>query len=211
MLELRPRAPALDWLVLGLVEALGTASIFKRYALQRFLENDRLSVGLGYPDVIQVPPVILCYHSVPCHHIKYDPRSAPVFLPKLIRKEIVLVIRFISNNFHKKQKNNRNNENPREKYIYRYLAFNPEISIVREFLDDYITGIIFKHNKKIEYKTFFMKEIHNLFWSDYYNDAFLNILPRFIKTLMSQKSNEKHRDDKLYHLYVKFNNKDKKP
>ncbi|KAI5176532.1 hypothetical protein PAEPH01_2335 [Pancytospora epiphaga] len=61
-LELRPRAPA----------------------LQRLLEHDRLDVGLDYPDIFQVPPVVLCYHSVPCHHIGYDPRSAPVFLPKLI-------------------------------------------------------------------------------------------------------------------------------
>ncbi|KAI5168460.1 hypothetical protein PAEPH01_0148, partial [Pancytospora epiphaga] len=78
---------ALDWLVLSLVEALGAASIFEGYAFQRLLEHDRLDVGLdglGYPDVLRVPSVVLCYHSVPCHHIWYDPRSAPVFLPKLI-------------------------------------------------------------------------------------------------------------------------------
>ncbi|KAI5172601.1 hypothetical protein PAEPH01_1777 [Pancytospora epiphaga] len=78
---------ALDWLVLGLVEALGATSIFKGYALQRLLEHDRLDVGLdglGYPDVLRVLSVVLCYHSVPCHHIWYDPRSAPVFLLKLV-------------------------------------------------------------------------------------------------------------------------------
>ncbi|KAI5171463.1 hypothetical protein PAEPH01_1647 [Pancytospora epiphaga] len=80
----RPRAPALDWLVLGLVEALGAASIFEGYALQRLLKHDRLNLKLGYPDVLRVPSVVLCYHSVPCHHIRYDPRSAPVFLPKLV-------------------------------------------------------------------------------------------------------------------------------
>ncbi|KAI5176436.1 hypothetical protein PAEPH01_2295, partial [Pancytospora epiphaga] len=60
---------ALDWLVLGLVEALGAASIFKGYALQRLLKHDRLNIGFGYPDVLRVLSVVLCYHSVPCHHI----------------------------------------------------------------------------------------------------------------------------------------------
>ncbi|KAI5172953.1 hypothetical protein PAEPH01_1830 [Pancytospora epiphaga] len=97
-LELRSRVSALcsalDWLVLGLVEALGAASIFEGYALQRLLEHNRLDVGfdgLGYPDVLQVLLVVLCYNSVSCHHIWYDPRSAPVFLSELIRKDIVLV------------------------------------------------------------------------------------------------------------------------
>ncbi|KAI5169867.1 hypothetical protein PAEPH01_1058 [Pancytospora epiphaga] len=70
-LELRPLAPALDWLVLGLVEALGAASIFEGYALQRLLEHDRLNVGLGYSDVLRMPPVVLCYQIIPCHHIRY--------------------------------------------------------------------------------------------------------------------------------------------
>ncbi|KAI5171436.1 hypothetical protein PAEPH01_1622 [Pancytospora epiphaga] len=87
-LELRPRAPAL---------CSGLSSVLSRRLAPRRYSKDMLSsvfyivlgcldLGLnkiGYPDVLRVPLVILCYHSVPCHHIRYDPRSAPVFLLKL--------------------------------------------------------------------------------------------------------------------------------
>ncbi|KAI5182296.1 hypothetical protein PAEPH01_2890 [Pancytospora epiphaga] len=60
------------------------SSIFEGYALQRILEHDHLNVGLSYLDILQVLPVVLCYLSVPYHHIWYDSRSAPIFLPKLV-------------------------------------------------------------------------------------------------------------------------------
>ncbi|KAI5172598.1 hypothetical protein PAEPH01_1774 [Pancytospora epiphaga] len=48
-----------------------------------------LNLGLnkiGHPNTLRVPSVILCYHSVPCHHIRYNVNvhSAPVFFSKLI-------------------------------------------------------------------------------------------------------------------------------
>ncbi|KAI5171831.1 hypothetical protein PAEPH01_1692, partial [Pancytospora epiphaga] len=52
-----------------------------------YIVIDCLNPGLnkiGYSNILQVPPVVLCYHSVPSHHIKYNPRSAPVFLSKLV-------------------------------------------------------------------------------------------------------------------------------
>ncbi|KAI5170281.1 hypothetical protein PAEPH01_1303, partial [Pancytospora epiphaga] len=58
---------ALDWLILGLVEALSAASIFKGYAIQRPLEHNCLNRKLCYSDVFKVPPVVLCYH--PSHVI----------------------------------------------------------------------------------------------------------------------------------------------
>ncbi|KAI5168659.1 hypothetical protein PAEPH01_0312 [Pancytospora epiphaga] len=53
---------SLYWADLSYVHVHVLSSVF-------YIVIDCLNVGLSYPDVIQVPPVILCYHTVPCHHI----------------------------------------------------------------------------------------------------------------------------------------------
>ncbi|KAI5168792.1 hypothetical protein PAEPH01_0425 [Pancytospora epiphaga] len=115
-------------------------------------------------------------------------------------------VRFLSHIFYKKSKNIRN-KSTREEYIYRYLTFNPEINIVREFLEEYITGVIFK-NKTTECKAYFRNGIHDLFWSDYYYNAFLNVSPAFIKALTFHMCSGKYKD-RFHRLCVEFNNENK--
>ncbi|KAI5170112.1 hypothetical protein PAEPH01_1255, partial [Pancytospora epiphaga] len=116
-------------------------------------------------------------------------------------------IQFIISIYYRKIKSDKN-KNKRETYIYRYLAFNPEINIIREFLGDYITGIIGK-NKRAEQIIFFTDGVRELFWSDYYYDALLRALPDLIVVSTYKRYSEGDKS-RLHRLCVEFNNEDKK-
>ncbi|KAI5169366.1 hypothetical protein PAEPH01_0652 [Pancytospora epiphaga] len=127
-------------------------------------------------------------------------------LDGLDKNGLIDYVRFVTHIFYKKKKGIKN-ENTREEYIYKYLAFNPEINIVREFLGDYLAKITLR-NEKTGCRSFFIKGITDLFWCDYYYNAFLSALPEFIQVLSHRKHNGEDKD-RLYRLCVEFNNEDK--